>query len=66
MFKTLKEINARKLEIRSLLESNADCNIDDLEKELRELDEKAQPFFSIAQAAAPKCTCGILSIPCDA
>jgi len=49
--KTLKEINARKVEIRSILESNADCNIDELEKELRELDEKAQAIEKRAELA---------------
>ena len=49
--KTLKEINARKVEIRSILESNADCNIDELEKELRELDAQAQAIEKRAELA---------------
>ena len=61
MFKTLKEINARKLEIRSLLESNADCNIDDLEKELRELDEKAQAIEKRAELAKQIGACEIVA-----
>lgn len=39
--KRLQEIEARKLEIRKLLESdNKDINLDDLEKELRELEDE--------------------------
>ena len=43
MFKRLKEIEARKLEIRKLLESGETADLDALEAELRALDEeKAQ------------------------
>lgn len=39
MNKNLKEIMSRKAELRSILESNQEVNIDDIEKELRELDD---------------------------
>ena len=40
MKKRLKEILARKKEIRSILTSDKECNIDELEKELRSLEDE--------------------------
>lgn len=40
MNKRLKEILARKKEIRSILTSDKECNIDELEKELRSLEDE--------------------------
>lgn len=49
--KTLKEIMARKAEIRSLLQSDNECDMDALEKELRELDEAQQAIEKRQQIA---------------
>ncbi len=49
--KTLKEIIARKAEIRSLLQSDNDVDVDALEKELRELDEAQQAIEKRQQIA---------------
>ena len=49
--KTLKEIVARKAELRSLLESNNDVKLDEVEKELRELDEAQQAIEKRQQIA---------------
>lgn len=40
--KNLKEIKERKAEIRSILESQSECDLDALELELRELNQKEQ------------------------
>ena len=40
MNKRLKEILARKKEIRSILTSDKECNIDELEKELHSLESE--------------------------
>lgn len=50
--KRLKEIEARKLEIRKLLEKdNEDLNLDELQEELRTLDEEKQKLEKRAQIA---------------
>ena len=49
--KTLKEIMARKAEIRSLLQSDNEVDVDALEKELRELDEAQQGIEKRQQIA---------------
>ena len=40
--KRLKEIDERKLEIRSLLEGDAETDLDAMEKELTEIEAEAQ------------------------
>ena len=49
--KTLKEINERKVELRSMLESNQNVNIDEIEKELRELDDAQRQIEKRAEIA---------------
>lgn len=49
--KTLKEITARKAEIRSLLQSDNDVDVEAMEKELRELDEAQQSIEKRQQIA---------------
>ena len=49
--KTLKEVLARKAELRSMLESNQDVNIDDVEKELRELEDAQKAIEKRQQLA---------------
>ena len=49
--KTLKEITARKAEIRSLLQSDNEVDVDAMEKELRELDEAQQSIEKRQQIA---------------
>jgi HK97 family phage major capsid protein len=55
--KTLKEIMARKAELRSMLESNQEVNIDEIEKELRELED-AQKAIEKRQAIAKQIGAG--------
>ena len=40
IIKRMNEINARKVEIRSLIEDGKDFNMDDIEKELRALNDE--------------------------
>ncbi len=49
--KTLKEIMARKAEIRSLLQSDNECDVDALEKELRELEDAQKTLEKRQQIA---------------
>lgn len=49
--KTLKGILARKAELRSLLESEKDVNLEDVKKELRELSEEQKQIEERAQIA---------------
>lgn len=55
--KKLKEIMARKAELRSILESGQDANIDEIEKELREL-ENAQKDLEKRQELMQKISTG--------
>lgn len=48
----IEEINARKAEIRALLESSEQVDMDAIEKELRELDEEAKEIEKRAAVAA--------------
>lgn len=57
--KTLKEIMARKAEIRSILESGAECDIEALKKELRELSE-AQKAIEERQQIAKEISTGAI------
>ena len=57
--KTLKEIMARKDEIRSILESGAECDIEALKKELRELSE-AQKAIEERQQIAKEISTGAI------
>ncbi len=52
MHKRLKEIAARKAEIRKLLESDQSADLDALEKELRDLDNEAKELERRANIAA--------------
>ena len=49
--KTLKEIMTRKAEIRSILQSDKECDIEALETELRELDEAQKQIEKRAEIA---------------
>ena len=49
--RTLKEINERKVELRSMLESNQDVNIDEIEKELRDLEDAQKQIEKRAEIA---------------
>ncbi len=40
--KRMQEINARKAELRSMLQGTDEVNLDEIEKELRELDTEYQ------------------------
>ena len=57
--KTLKEIMARKAEIRSILESDKECDIEALKKELRELSE-AQKAIEERQQIAKEINTGAI------
>ena len=48
----IEEINARKAEIRALLESSEQVDMDAIEKELRALDEEAKEIEKRAAVAA--------------
>ena len=48
----MEEINTRKAEIRNLLDSEQDVDLDALEKELRELDAEQQKIEKRAAIAA--------------